>query len=928
MADLLGGSAPAPGAAASSASGALLTSLRAPFCGRDLELGLLTRLATEAAEARQVRFCLVTGSPGVGKTRLLRELAQALQTRVSAPYRVFSGSILPEGAPPLAALSEQLLQRFLIDLRDGGPSARDKLLRGCRSLLPGVRATEVAHLLGDMMRLPFPESAVTEPRPGQRPEPRLYLALKRVWSADAARGPIALLFDNVEQATPELVNLLHYLAAGLTSVPVLLCAFARPDVEEAHPSFGEGEVPCERLQLAPLIPKEAVALLWSLTRDAGEPPPALCRHVEQRLSGLPRIVVELVRLLRETGVLKGSRTQGASWDIERLRRLVLPEDLAGLVAARLHAMDPTQRAVLEKAAVCGEHFFVEAVVALTRCAESGLGMPGLSSDSLPPGVLKPPTDPDGPTLEEIVVAGDRASAEISAVLKTHTEAGLVQPLSHSSVRGEVEYRFAYPPLREVIYESLDPTLRRRFHGVYAQWLALTPDGRQEEIQESIGRHLERAGRGDVAAQAYRRAAELCRERYAHARTTRLLARAIACLGTVDVATRINLWQELGSAFEQKGDSESALAAFEKVVRLSWVVASRDKAALALLSIGRLWRNRGDLQLAMDYLTRAQGLFSQAQDGAGVADARDGIGQLLCWRGRFTEALDHCAAALEVRRRLGVRRKVASSLMHIGDIERHRGLLAEAHGCYKEALQIRQQEGHKSGVASTQDALGVLSFLRGDDSNAKRLWEEGLALTEETGATAVRIKILGHLGELYLLQGQLPEAEAQLQLARSLAQELGDRRLTAEVARILGQLRLRMEDQPGALALCEEALAQAREAGVPVTLGRTLLALGEVHGATLFDGNTSSSSESNPGDDVDDDDDGVTPARRYYRRAVALFRDVGDPVELANALYRQARYHIERGAVERGQALLSEAGEIATRLELRLSQEVEAMLQDL
>ena len=75
-------------------------------------------------------------------------------------------------------------------------------------------------------------------------------------------------------------------------------------------------------------------------------------------------------------------------------------------------------------------------------------------------------------------------------------------------------------------------------------------------------------------------------------------RALACIAEHDHATRIHLWHDLGSIYELIGDFEAALGAFERMLRLSWVAASKTKAAVAFNKMGRVWRRKGDLKLAL------------------------------------------------------------------------------------------------------------------------------------------------------------------------------------------------------------------------------------------------------------------------------------------------------------------------------------------
>jgi len=100
-----------------------------------------------------------------------------------------------------------------------------------------------------------------------------------------------------------------------------------------------------------------------------------------------------------------------------------------------------------------------------------------------------------------------------------------------------------------------------------------------------------------------------------------------------------LWHDLGSVFALKGEHDSALGAFERMLRLAWVVASRTKAAVAFNKMGRIYRQKGDLPIALEYLERGHELFlggrtwskvvadNAAGNPAAVLTAADGPGRL-------------------------------------------------------------------------------------------------------------------------------------------------------------------------------------------------------------------------------------------------------------------------------------------------------------
>lgn len=867
------------------------------FVGRKAPLDRLHAIARDAARG-ELAFVALTGAAGVGKTRLVEEWAKQLQL---SGKRVLYAQAGGPGAPPFAAFERLLRERFGLAEAMAPGEARARLGAGVGELVPASRATEITHLVAQLLRLPFPDSPVIEPlaeSPSQL-EARTFIAVKRLLAADAARGPLTLVIDDVELASPETVNLIHFLADGLGGSPLVITCVGRASLFETHPSFGEGDTPLSRLEIGPLDGDETAELFAELCRPAGAPPEELVKHARERLAGVPRALTELVRYLLELGaIVANADGEGWKFDAARLAGITLPDDLGGLVAERLRVMAGGERDLLEKAAACGEAFWLDAVVMLVRAAAvfdpSGRG------------------NPDGPTLGEVAAAGDRTRAEVEATLAELARRGLVVEQPHSSIPGEREYRFAYPPWWEVVYAGIDGAARSRYHRLVAQWLELRPTGRGEEEQEEIGRHLERAGDGDGAALRYRRAGDAARARYFNDKAARLYDAALNCLGQGDLASRIHLWHDLGNVFQLKGDFDAALSAFERMLRLAWVVASRTKAAVAFNKMGRIYRQKGELGTALEYLERGLELFEQGGDTRGIAGSLDDVGQVLWLMARYDEALDRSAAALETRRRLGDKRAIAVSLVNIGNIERHRGLFDEAEACYQEALELRRALEDQAGIAQCENQIGVLAFQRGDVATARPIWERALQKAERLGAMPLQALLLYHLGEAARAEGHRDEARLRFEAAEALARDLDDKRLMAHTSRALGLLHLADGDHKGAEARIDAAREIAEQAGIRVDVGRALLALGEVHAATLFD----------------DTGHGAQRAEEYFTEAVELFREIGNEGELATALERLGKYRIERGDVAAGKTLLTEAEAIFRRLGIRAGDALRRVIGEL
>jgi tetratricopeptide (TPR) repeat protein len=878
-----------------------------PWCERSAELQALAKLVEGVSEEPRLRSFLLTGAPGLGKTRLLRELRRLIVQHLAlSRERVLLSRMGGEGAGPFSVFVELLRRRCDISPYEPATAARDKLVRVCRALLPAVRATEVANVLGELLQLPVPDGG---PHTGStslvRSAPRLHLALRRFLAAEARRGPLVLLLDEMEHATPETMALISYLLDGLADLPVVIGLAARPELLDGFPDFGGAIVKPELMELQPMPPEDTAELLGAVVgSEPDELPPRLLEHVMQTAEGSPRAVVELVRLLVETGVLSWlpSDSSGSllpQWDHDRLAEQPLPDSFHGLVAARWEAMAPASRELLEHAAVCGEHFHTGVLLMLARCQAAGITQLAAGDGA-----------PEGPELADVLGGADPLATSVVELLDQLISQGVLLPLPHSQIAGEREYRFAYPPWQEVVYSGIASERRRRCHHLIAQRLELSRGGDREEVKEVVARHLERAGYGTEAARRYCRAAELSIERGALGRAPRLLLRALACTDAADLGAQVTLWMKSAEVLRTLGDLDAALRACERAVRLSFAMAARAQAARALYWMGDIHRHKGDPVQAIDLLTRAMAIFQELGDDSGRADALDDLGQVQWLLGRLGEALDHSARALELRRRLGDRRKVAASLLHIGFIELLRGLIDPAVGCFEEAL--RKHDGDPGLHAASLDALGCVDLLRGELVSARARFEEALPLCEPLGPTSLLAWVECHLGEALLYEGLLDEAEARLLRANEVAKRLTDRLALAEIKRLLGLIRLRRGDQQGAVALCEKALDQAQQSGLKPVIGRALLALGEAHAATLFD----ESAEGEP------------PAWDCFRRAVALLREIDDQANLAHALAALGRHLIERGKRGSARAALREAVQIADRLRMRLGDELRAVLAEL
>jgi len=855
--------------------------LRPKFTGRAQALQQLLGLVDQTFKDNVIAFAVIVGEPGVGKSRLIGEVIA--RAKLKAPNVEVWQGVADENAHAYGPIARAMTVHFGLQPGEDPAESRDKIQAAVAEVVPASRVTEIAHLIAHLLRVPFDDSPVVTPLldSPQRLEARLFMALKRFLTAEAEKRPIILVVENLELCQQDTINFLQYLAAGMRDQRVVILGTATDALWERHAAFGEGEVAPTQIALGALSPAEAEQLLRELCRQLPTVPPQLVIHV-RTLGGSPRAIHELVRLLLESDVIV---REGLMWRLEpaKLAKLTLPKSYEDLVAARLRVMEPTERRVLQMMAVVGETAWLDAVIALERSNQ-------------------PVGDPDGPTLAQIAASGDHSRTTVIGAIAKLVEREWIVEVPQSSVSGERELRFAYPNLWSIVYKSIDESRRRNYHAVVARWLELHPEGRSPAVQEEVGRHLALAGHPRDAALRYRRAAEAARAQFANERAIRLFDRALACIGEHDHAARIHLWHDLGSIYELIGDFEAALGAFERMLRLSWVAASKTKAAVAFNKMGRVWRRKGDLKLALEYLERGLELFRSASDARGIAGSLDDIGKTLQMLGRYDEAHVKITEALARRGKRGDKRAIATSLSRLGDVQQCRGNYEAAYNCHKEALELRKQAGDRWGCVVSQNNLAALAFELGELGEARVGWLAALPEAEAIGALPLAALILTNLGELALVETKLDEARSRLENALEIIEDVEDRGLESECCRHLATLEKLQSQTQTARELAERALEVAKKAGLREKEAQAYLTLGDVLSTSLYD------TAEEPTDSSD--------AAVAYNKAIEVLRSIGNEAELGKALFAFGRYKAETGAVADSKDMLRDAITLFAKLGLQ------------
>jgi class 3 adenylate cyclase/tetratricopeptide (TPR) repeat protein len=333
--------------------------LEPPFVGREAELRLLKDFYHGTAEERGVRLVSVIGQAGIGKTRLAWEFQKYLDG-ISEPVFWHEGRSPAYGEGiSFWALGEMVRMRAGIGEGDDEAATRAKVAETVERYV--LDPDERPELVGAMLQLLGTGGGRVRERD------TLFLAWRTFWERLAEAGTVVLVFEDLQWADAGLLDFIEYLLAWSRGHAIYIVTLARPELLDGRPTWGAGHRSFTSLGLGPLDDGEMRLLLTGMVPTM---PPSALRRIVERAEGVPLYAVELIRMLLNEGSLE--LADGALAVRGDIGDVAVPESLHALIAARMDALRPEERAILQDAAVLGQWFSVEALQALRGQAGAGL----------------------------------------------------------------------------------------------------------------------------------------------------------------------------------------------------------------------------------------------------------------------------------------------------------------------------------------------------------------------------------------------------------------------------------------------------------------------------------------------------------------------------------------------------------------------------
>jgi tetratricopeptide (TPR) repeat protein len=758
----------------------------------------MARLERALAEAwtGAARVVAILGEAGIGKSRLLAELAAEARRRAGA---VLVGS---------AHESEQILPfgPWVGALAHDGACTDPAVLEGLGK-----------PWLAELARL-FPELQAMGPPASAEPDDhlRLFDALGRLVRHLALRQPVLIALEDLHWADDLSLRLLAFLGRRLRGdVPLLIVLTAREEELGGSPMLEQALAELEaaqqltRLTVPPLGPEETIALVRELSRSGAraEEVARLGREVQEASQGNPFVVVETVRAIQEGAPASPARAP-------------LPDRVRRMIAHRLERLSEGGRRLADTAAVLGRPFEL-------------------------------------PLLAAAADVGERSAAEGVEELVSRRvlrSVGEEFDFYHDRVR-DVAYARLLPARRRVLHGLVAQALEARASGgEEAHYAALGRHYREAEAWDKAveyrTRFAETAVRRYAHADALAALQEADRdvERLPAASRDRIhldlvlrqcdilyyLARLadtvdallpergrLDRLGDPDLAGRYHF--QLARAYSLLGEREAAVDSAQRAVAAT--MRSGDEVTRAkahhVLAREKFWL--GEPAEGLEHGREAARLLERRSEPYWLAMAQMWTGQSHFLMGEFAAALEAMGRARQLADAIGDTRLQSDLAWRAAQVEATRGEWDTAIALCERALE--NPSSHPLNRANALARLGLAYVEAGQAARAIPLLEQaldGVARIAPTGQA--RGWFLVVLGEAHLLAGALERARECVTEALGILETARYREGIARARRTLGRIRHAQGAHEEAAGLLTLALDLYASVSARFEVGRTRLAL--------------------------------------------------------------------------------------------------------
>jgi len=862
-----------------------------PLVGRSRELAVLLDLFRQVKAGRG-QVVLVTGEAGIGKSRLLFELRQALvQAGEDATW--LEGRCISFGQSiPLLPVIDQLRENCRIEEFDGEPEIIAKVEHGMRRL-GGLEA----HLpyIRYLLSVDPGNSAVTTLDPSVRRK-RVFSALHALTLQGASFRPTISIYEDLHWIDSSSEEFFSSLVDAVAGIPLMFILTYRIGYT---PPFGSRSF-FTTMNLHSLSEVETLTMAGRML-GTEEFPEELKTALMKKAEGVPLFVEEVTKTLLDLGVLR--REDGGYRMVKGIAEVNVPDTIQGIIMARLDRLGEDGKRTVQLASVIGRQFLVRLLERIS----------GLTSKL------------------------DGLLAELQALEIIYRQGLLPEPA----------YIFKHAVIQDVAYNSLLIQRRKEIHKAVGQAIEELYTDRLTEHYEELAYHYEQGEAWEKALRYLVKAGQKLQQSSANQEALAHYNRALTAgerLGDeVDLSILTAIHAGRGMVHFLLSEFLPAVEAYQRMLEVARRSGDRAKEAEALCQIGFSFYFAHEFEQALAYAEQAKALALTIDAKNILAASIFAIGTVHLVTGKLDEAARSWGDSLRISKEAQDKSIEGLTLQFLG-------LLHEMRGEYEQALQLQEQgvaigQAHdlhylllwvlwsrslarcgdgeyETALVSLKEALDLservgdkffkcrmlntMGWVYGELYNleqAIRYNQEGVEASYKVGDPEIIRNAEINLGDYYLLLGDIEQAQRYLEKVYRDSQQRGKWgeewmkwRYMQHCCHSLGELWLTKRDAEKALQFAEECLKLAE----PTESRKNIVKGWRLRGQALCRQGK------------------LTEAEAVLQKALTLAKEVGNPPQLWKTYQALGELYERQSAAEQARSAYASAietiEEVASRLQ--------------
>jgi class 3 adenylate cyclase len=566
-----------------------------PLVGRGEEIELLLRRWARA-KAGDGQVVLISGEPGIGKSRISAELENRLDAEPHLRLRYSCSPYYQNSA--LFPFIEHLGQASGF-ASDDPPAVKLEKLKDL--VARAAPPDEDVAFLADLLSLPASERHLLPGLSPQQKKERTLEALIRQLEGLARQQAIVMVFEDAHWSDPTSRDLLDLTVERIRSLPILLVVTFRP---EFQPSW-IGQPQVTMLALNRLDRRDRTSLVSQIA--GGKPlPDEVVDEIARRTDGVPLFVEELTKSILESGAL---REEEDRYVLDRtLQPLAIPTTLQDSLTARLDRL-ASVRLVAQIGAAIGQDFSYALLRSVCPVSEG----------------------------------------ELETALARLVASELV---SQRGAPPDAVYRFKHVLVQDAAHDSLLRSSRQQLHAQIAKALEIQSPELMETQPELFAQHYAEAGFVEKSVDYWGRAGRRSAARSAMAEAAAQFQKGLDQLALLPENRQrqkqeLEFWSALGAALRfVKGQATPEMGHAFARGRELWEQLGSPSEFLHIpygQSFYHIYRGEFDLARRLDEdLLR---LSREHNDGAGLFLGHTSSGRTLMYLGKFASSRSHLEKAL-------------------------------------------------------------------------------------------------------------------------------------------------------------------------------------------------------------------------------------------------------------------------------------------